>query len=624
MTRAAISILSLLALSACGPSKLFHRLSDPQGYWLPLTVDLRLDTSVTEAQLQYTDACRKPQTLPIGDRLKDSLRREIGTVFERVTVGPGSSQRSPDGVVRVALGLQEVALSIYRQATKSYPATVTLGATIDYVDSTGTVLYTKNLKTDARGTVETKDQQCDVRGLAALANQAAATLAQGLKKQLGTSTKIREAALVVEEQRGGPVPLGGRASATAGESAVLPGKPPVSSAGPASLVSRVMLTDENQDQRLQSGETISLEVEVRNTGGVAAQNVTIGLSGTPSLVEQFAKPATVGQVQPGETKHIAIEGTVPETESIAEAELIISVEALLPTSDLPNQKKFQLALEPKPSVKEAREVDVDLIPERASGYERQKAVGIAVGVGTFRNGDVPTVEFAARDAEVMAEYFQAVAGISPTQIRLATDDHALKDDLVELFEEWLPEQVAPGSVVFIFLAGRAWVNPATGGVSLIPHEADPSSVARLFSLRRLYDALARLPIQRVVLLMDLALIEPSPNGALNGKAPLWDAVPPALREDKLVQVVGVSGRQEAHQYEEGRHGLFTYFLLKGLGGAADQDRNGIIAVGELCGYVHEQVVRTAKEQFHNLQEPACLPPLGSQTKTSHFALGRVK
>ena len=241
MTRAAISILLLLALSACGPSKLFHRLSDPEGYWLPLTVDLRLDASVTEAQLQYTDACRKPQTLPIGDRLKDSLKREIGTVFERVTVGSGSSQRPPDGAVEVALGLQEVAPSIYRQATKSYPATVTLGATIEYTDSTGMVLYTKNLRTDARGTVETKDQACDVRGLAALANQAAGTLAQGLKKQLGTSTKIREAALAVEEQHRGAASPASRSAATAGASAVLPGKPPVSSAGPASLVSRVML-----------------------------------------------------------------------------------------------------------------------------------------------------------------------------------------------------------------------------------------------------------------------------------------------------------------------------------------------------------------------------------------------
>ncbi|MER3424243.1 MAG: hypothetical protein C4293_14490, partial [Nitrospiraceae bacterium] len=71
----------------------------------------------------------------------------------------------------------------------------------------------------------------------------------------------------------------------------------------------------------------------------------------------------------------------------------------------------------------------------------------------------------------------------------------------------MPRQVDSGSEVFIFVAGRALLTPSTGAVSLIPYEADAASVQRLFSLRRLYDALARLPIRRAVLLLDLTLTE---------------------------------------------------------------------------------------------------------------------
>ena len=54
--------LILLTLSACGgPSKLFNRSSEPDGYWLPLTVDLRLDSSVPDAALTYVDACGQRQ-----------------------------------------------------------------------------------------------------------------------------------------------------------------------------------------------------------------------------------------------------------------------------------------------------------------------------------------------------------------------------------------------------------------------------------------------------------------------------------------------------------------------------------------------------------------------------------
>ncbi|MGH7233386.1 MAG: hypothetical protein ACREJU_18800 [Nitrospiraceae bacterium] len=615
MVRVAIPLVLLLVLSACGQSRLFNRFSDPDGYWLPLTIDLHMDSSVTDAGIPYTDACRQSQTLAIGNRLQDALRREISTVFERVNANSAPSPRPPDGVVDVSLGLKEVDLFIPRQATKSYPATVTLGSTVVYIDSNGETLYTKNLRAEAQGTVDTTSQHCDVQGLHTLANQAAATLAQGLKKHLGTSTKIRDAA----QARQDPYRI---ASVTAGSSNAAA---PSSSGSPVSLLFRVMLEDENQDQILQSGEAISLEVEISNTGGSVAEDVTLTLSGTLSLVRQFTQPDPVGSLRPGETRRIVVQGTAPDAEAAAQAELIVSVQALSSMTDVPNQKKFQVALEPKQSTTDAAlDVDVDRIPERVSGYERRKAVGISVGIGTFRNGEVPAVQFAARDAEVMAQYFETVAGIPQAQVRLATDDHALKDDLVELFEDWLPEQTASGGVVFIFLAGRGMVNPATGAVSLIPHEADPASVTRLYSLRRLYEALARLPIQRAVLLMDLTLSEPSLDGAQNGKGPVWDAVPPALRKDKLIQVVGINGLQEAHQYEEGRHGLFTYFLLKGLGGAADADDNGIVAAGELCGYVREQVLQVAKEHFNNAQEPACLPVLGAKAKASQFALGRVK
>ena len=615
MIRGGMAILLLLTLPACGQSKLFGRLSDPEGYWLPLTVDLRLDESMTDAALDYADACRQPQMLLISHRLQEALKREIGTVFERLNTGPHASKAPVDGAVEISLGLKEVDLFIPRQGTGSYQAVVTLGASMAYLDSTGATLYSKNLRTEARGTVKTEGQQCTVQGLAALADQAAGTLAQGFKKHLGTSTRIKEAALA-----GGQKPRSVSSAPPFSTTA-----PPASSVESASLSFRVMLNDDDHDQVLQSGEAISLEIELHNAGAGTARGVALTLTGTPWLVQQFTGPFPVGDVKPGETKRLSVQGTVPGMDAATQAEVIVSVEMASGYARLASQKKFQVALEPRKLVEEVTQtVDVDRVPDRVPGYERKKAIGIAVGVGAFQNTEVHGVRFAARDAEVMAEYFQAVAGVPPDRIRLATDNHALKDDLVEIFEGWLPNQVTPGGVVFVFLSGRALINPSTGGVSLIPHEADPSSTRRLFSLRRLYEALARLPIQRAVLMMDLALTKPLADGASDGKAPMWDAVPPVLRGEKLVQLIGVKGRQEAHQYEEGRHGLFTYYMLKGLRGEADRDRNGVVVVGELCGYVQEQVVQTAKEKFQNAQEPVCVLPLASKAKAWQFSLGRLK
>jgi uncharacterized caspase-like protein len=84
-------------------------------------------------------------------------------------------------------------------------------------------------------------------------------------------------------------------------------------------------------------------------------------------------------------------------------------------------------------------------------------------------------------------------------------------------------------------------------------------------------------------------------------------------------MVGNPAVQEAHGYDPGRHGLFTYQLLKGLGGAADLDKNGTILAGELCTYTKWQVLKVAHEQ-----EPLCLPAPGQGASVRLQPVARFK
>jgi uncharacterized caspase-like protein len=42
------------------------------------------------------------------------------------------------------------------------------------------------------------------------------------------------------------------------------------------------------------------------------------------------------------------------------------------------------------------------------------------------------------------------------------------------------------------------------------------------------------------------------------------------------------------------HGVFSYFLLQGLKGAADTNRDGIVTLDELYAYVEQQVTRKSR------------------------------
>ena len=62
--------------------------------------------------------------------------------------------------------------------------------------------------------------------------------------------------------------------------------------------------------------------------------------------------------------------------------------------------------------------------------------------------------------------------------------------------------------------------------------------------------------------------------------------------------------QESEQWGGG-HGVFTYYLLRGLGGDADLNKDGTVTAGELFRYVRDQVYKETMGQ----QRPVALPGL---------------
>jgi len=152
------------------------------------------------------------------------------------------------------------------------------------------------------------------------------------------------------------------------------------------------------------------------------------------------------------------------------------------------------------------------------------------------------------------------------------------------------------------------VETTTGAVSVMLFDSTATSGSRLYSLRRLQDALASLPIQRAVVMLDLSLEWAPGKEATEGTVPLWGQKDSG--KEKIMWMIGNRAVREAPSYDQGRHGLFAYQLLKGLSGAADLDKNGSILAGELCTYTKWQVLKVAQEQYGNGQEPLCLPGPG--------------
>ena len=616
--RACVGLL-FLSLTGCG---LFGSRDGVHiGYYLPLTVQLRQAPTVAAAQLTYQDACGQNQVLPFGPQLAEAITRKSGRVFEKIVPDNAPVPPSIDGYEDVSVGMTTLDLFIPRQVTRSHPATLAIGLDFGYIAADGTVLFSKKLQGLGSGDVDVNVSSCELKGLDKIVKEAIANVTDGMAEALGTSVKIRQAAGAGHTGASAtgatpppspmaqsapvvpvPVPVPVPAPAAAGAS--------VAEEQPSTLVFRAIIRDENRNQLLHEGENVDVEIEVKNEGPGAAAGVEILVSGTAALVEMIPSVLIVGDIPAGDVKRVSVNGKVGAVAEATQAELVLALRAKSPAVQLPSVKKYLMAVKPANAPEAiAVPVDVDEMPKPSSGKLKQpKAVGIAIGIGQFRENAMPRVKYAQQDADTVAKYWSAVGGIPAERIRRLFESRALKGDLVETFEEWLPRQADATTVVYVFIAGRGLVDPATGAVSVIPFDGTATSSARLYSLRRLQESLSKLPVQRSIVMVDLSLEHlPVQNGA-GPAAPMWPQEEQG--KERVMWMVGNRSMQEAHHFDLGHHGLFAYQLLKGLGGAADVDKDGTILAGELCVYARGQVAKMAHEQFGNEQDPLCVPGPG--------------
>ncbi|HSN05094.1 MAG TPA: hypothetical protein VLS44_08925 [Nitrospira sp.] len=624
-------LAGIMVLSLAGCSWFSQGQSGPVSPPYSLTPALRFHPAMLDAVGTYRNACGASQTIVIGRPLAAAVQQKLGGVFTRMRT---DAAPKPDGVLETALVSQRVDLAIPRQAGANYPATVTIGLDLAYLASDGTTLFSKTLERTGHGKVTVHEGSCEVAGLDLIVKEAAELVAGAVVKPLAASREVRQLAAAKQSgeapagssavipaagsvgQGGDPSPQGpSDISASQGDAPSSQASSPAPSVPtdvvPSTLTFRAIMRDESRDQILQPDEPLTIEIEIKNDGPSEVQAVEVLVSGTGVLIAQLPSTIAVGNVQPGEIKRTTITKPVAGVTEPLRGEVLLSLRAGSPLAQVPPVKKFVVLVKPGAAADAQALMDLDQPPKPVAALKQPKAVVLAIGVGHFRDERVSPLKYAGRDAEVMAAYLQAITGVANHRVRVLRDGQALKQDLAEAFEEWLPAQVEANSVVYVFFSGRAQVDGVTGAVSLMPFDGTLSAAGRLYAVRRIQESLSRLSLQRAILMFDVSL-ESSPGTDPKGSAsPVWDAGA-SDESPRTMWMIGNKGLQEAHAYERARHGLFTYQLLKGLQGQADLDRDGTVVAGELCTYARGEVGRAAREQFGNEQEALCVPPVGQE------------
>jgi ankyrin repeat protein len=253
--------------------------------------------------------------------------------------------------------------------------------------------------------------------------------------------------------------------------------------------------------------------------------------------------------------------------------------------------------------------DVDNPPTR-KGRINNKAYAIVIGIEKYRE-KLPDAMYATRDAQAMELYLTKSMGFPAENVVTLTNDRASKSDLDKYLGRWLQNNVERGGRVFIYFSGHGAPDVKSKEAYLVPYDGDPAFLPETgYPLSKLYDTLGKLPAKEIVVALDSCFSGGGGRSVLaRGARPMALSIDaPMLKARNMLVFSASSGSQISSTFEDKGHGLFTYYLLKGLKGSADMDESGSVDAEELYSYISPAVERIARKKYNNEQTPGIFDP----------------
>lgn len=239
--------------------------------------------------------------------------------------------------------------------------------------------------------------------------------------------------------------------------------------------------------------------------------------------------------------------------------------------------------------------DVD-VSTRQKGA-RPDDYALIVGVENYRS--LPSADYSEHDAEIFRDYAISILGVPKENVILLSGTQARLADMTKYLEEWLPRNSSPASRLYFYFSGHGAPDPVKGASYLIPWDGDPAFLASSgYPVSKLYEKLEATKAKEVIVALDACFSGEGGRSVIaKGLRPLVTVVDtPIASRSKISVLTAARSDEVAGSAEDQGHGLFTYYLLKGLRGDADVDKTGHITLGRLHSYIQKNVQSDARRQ----------------------------
>jgi hypothetical protein len=256
---------------------------------------------------------------------------------------------------------------------------------------------------------------------------------------------------------------------------------------------------------------------------------------------------------------------------------------------------------------------------------RKNIWAVVIGINGYQKA--PQLKYAVNDARAFHDYLITKTEIPRENVILLLNHEASLSKLRSTLGTEVKNKASKEDMVILYFAGHGATegdatSPDEDGLEkyLLPFDADLKDLySSALPMREIFHILQRIRSERLVFIIDSCYSGGSGGRTVkaNGKrANISDRFLDRMVSGKGTIILTASGANEVSvEKDELRHGVFTYFLLEGLEGKADLDRDGQITVDEVYDYVSKNVPKATGQEQH---------PVKKGTVEGHLILGILR
>jgi uncharacterized caspase-like protein len=243
--------------------------------------------------------------------------------------------------------------------------------------------------------------------------------------------------------------------------------------------------------------------------------------------------------------------------------------------------------------------------ESSTTFKIPKIWAVVIGISKYQKSGM-NLGYADRDAQFFYDYLTSPSGggVSKDNAALLVNEQATRANILKEITDKC-NRAFDDDLLILYIAGHGMPDPVGNEIYFLSYESQPDNLTgTAVSQIDIEKALARTRAKKKVWIADACH---SGGAGLNINV-RGDR---AYATNRMLIGIGTSSEgiaiftassgseysQEDEKWGDG-HGVFTHYLLEGLSGKAETNKDGLISIRELYDYVYHRVVDDTKGQQH--------------------------